>query len=66
MLLQNHEDIVKLHALHLMQEADRCRVGQQVLDRRREVSQLNRKAMNNTKEKQSIIGRLISIGIRMF
>ena len=61
-----HEEIVKLHLRNLQQEIEGCRVGQQVLARKRELSKLSRQAKSTTKEKQSIIGRLINIGNRMF
>lgn len=55
---------MKLHLRDLQQEAERCRVVQQLLATENELLKLNR-AQNRARERESIIQRIMHMGRRM-
>lgn len=55
-----------MHLLLLQQEAERCRIANQLRARKKELAQLNRKAKSSNKDRQSMFARLFNMGNRLF
>lgn len=69
LLYLDHEEIVKLHLRDLHQEAERCRVAQQVLAAKKELPKSNHQVRSTTIERHSerhpILEQIFNIGRRM-
>ncbi|MEC0090309.1 hypothetical protein [Paenibacillus macquariensis] len=63
---QNNDEFAKMHLLLLQQEAERCRIANQLRARKKELAQLNRKAKSSNKDRQSMFARLFNMGNRLF